>query len=247
MGELIRALQRLQEIELELAHLRRREERKTRQIRTAEREIRRLDEEVTVLRVEYARQQKDLEHLDRDVKHREASILKHREELLRARTNKDYSAVLTAINTEKADSAKVEKLAMEKLGGLESVQGQVSAQSQKQAAVRERLEAARRSLDEFRAKTADQRTSLQQERDAAADALPPTAMATFSRVAERHDGEALAEIIRLHPKREEYACGGCNMQVPLDSVNTVRLQDEIRLCPSCGRILCLPGSQGAGP
>ena len=246
MGELIRALQRLQEIELELARLRRREERKTRQIRTAERAIRRLDEEVTELRVECIRQQKDLDHLDRDVKSRDASILKHREELLRARTNKDYSAILTAINMEKADSAKIEKLAVEKLGGLESIQEQVNVRTQEQAEVRNRLEAARQDVEEFRVQTADQRTSLQQERDAAADALPPSAMATFTRVAERHDGEALAEIIRLHPKREEYACAGCNMQVPLDSVNTVRLQDEIRLCPSCGRILCLPGSEAAG-
>jgi predicted nucleic acid-binding Zn-ribbon protein len=243
MGELIRALQRLQEIELGLARLRRREERKTRQIRTAEREIRRLDDGVSELRVECAQQQRDLEHLDRDVKSREAAILKHREELLRARTNKDYSLILTAINTEKADSAKIEKLALAKLGGLESVQEKVNARSQEQEAVRERLEAAKRSLEEFRDQTADERTSLQQERESAADAVPPSAMATFTRVAERHDGEALAEIIRLHPKREEYACGGCNMQVPLYSVNTVRLQDEIRLCPSCDRILCQGGSQ----
>ncbi len=198
------------------------------------------------MRADCAQRQKEVDQLDQEVKSRETSILKHREELLRARTNKDYAVVLTAINTEKADSAKIETLALEKLGGLETVQAQVEDCTAAQNQVKAKLETAVRALEEYRAQTADQRADLSQRRDAAAEAVPPTAMATFTRVADRHEGEALAEIMRLHPKREEYACGGCNMQVPLDAVNTVRLQNEIRLCSSCGRILCPAEAATAG-
>ncbi len=239
MGELISALQRLQEIELRISRLRRREERKARQIEQLEADFRRMQDEIAGFQAECRRQQVEVDQLDREVETREASILRHREELLKARTNKDYSAILTAINAEKADSAKIEKLALEKLGSLETAQAEVDARLKIQAESGERIAAAQRDLEEYQASTADERRDLQQQRDAAAEAVPPTAMATFTRVAERHAGEALAEVIRQHPKRQEYACGGCNMQVPLDAVNTVRLQNEIRLCPSCGRILCL--------
>ncbi len=237
MGELISALHRLQDIELEISRLRRQEERKARQVSIAERQIRQIDEEVGELQSRCALQQRELDQLEQEVKGREASILKHRDELLRARTNKDYSAILTAINMEKADTGKIEKAALEKLAEVEALQEQVQAQVEERDSISERLKVAESALKDYRAKTADQRADLEKQREAASDALPTTAKATFSRVAERHDGEALAEILKLHPKREEYACGGCNMQIPLDSVNNVRLQDEIRMCPTCGRIL----------
>jgi len=246
MGGLIDALQRLQEIELRINHLRRQEEKEARQVHSAERQIRRIERERAELQAECARHQKELDRLDGDIKSREAAILKHREELLRVRTNKDYSAILTAINTEKADSTKIERLAMEKLAELERVQAELKDRTEESRAMQKRRDAAKEALEAHREKTAGQWAELQEQREAATNALPPTALHTFTRVAERHNGEALAEITRLHPKREEYACGGCNMQIPLDSVNAVRLQNELRLCTSCGRILCLPTSLATG-
>lgn len=237
MGRLIGALQRLQEIEIELGRVRRQEERKAQNIRDAERQARKVEDELAKLQAEGECARRELEQLEREVKTREASILRHREELLRARTNKDYAAVLTAINTEKADSAKIERAALEKLGEVERVQQQIDAHLQRQQAILERLAAGRQAMKEYREQTADQRSQLEHQRDLATTALPSSAVAMFTRVATRHDGEALAEITRLHPKREEYACSGCNMQVPLDSVNAARSLDEIRLCPNCGRIL----------
>ena len=243
MGELIAALQRLQEIELELGRLRRQEERKAQNIRNAER---RIDEKLAELQMNCERRRGELDQLDREVKAREASILKHREELLKARTNKDYAAILTAINTEKADSAKIERAALEKLAEFERIQDEVNAQNQQQESAQQRSAAARQALEEHREKTADERRQLEQQRDAATADLPPITLATFTRVASRHNGEALAEIMRLHPKREEYACSGCNMQVPLDCVNAARSMDEIRLCPTCGRILHVPTAAATG-
>ena len=87
--------------------------------------------------------------------------------------------------------------------------------------------------------TQEEREELLGRRREGSEGLPPTALATFTRVAEKHDGEGLAEVIRLHPKREEYACGGCNMTVPLDHVNALAARDEIQYCLVCGRILYL--------
>jgi len=242
MGEILDALHCLQEIELQLSDLRRAEERKGRQVRNAQREIRKLDDRIAGLRADQAARQAEANHFDGDVTRREESITRHRVALLEARTNKDYAAILTSINTEKADSAKIEKLALEKLAELERVQEAVEACLQQRVTAEQHLEKCEQALQEFLESTAEQRQTLEAQRDTAASGLPPSTMSIFARVAAKHDGEALAEVIRLHPRREEYACGGCHMTVTLDRVSVLRSRDEVQFCGACERILYLPSS-----
>ncbi|MFQ5489992.1 MAG: zinc ribbon domain-containing protein [Phycisphaerae bacterium] len=246
MGELIEALHKLQEIELQMSRLRRGEDDKLRQVRIVERKISRIDDQLEELDHERSPLQLEVEQLDADVRGREASILKHREELLKARTNKDYSAILTAINTEKADTAKLESLALEKMGQLERFQTQADTLKAERELLVKRMEHAQQAVQAYRDRTADERADCQARREEASVALPPTALSTFNRVAERHEGQALAEIERLSPKLEEFACGGCNIKVPLDTINELRSRDEIRFCGNCGRILYLEVTQATG-
>ncbi|MHC4063035.1 MAG: zinc ribbon domain-containing protein [Planctomycetota bacterium] len=244
MGGILDALHRLQEIETQLNRLRREEEQKARVIRNVARQVHKIDQELARLEAEQAARQAEVDQLDQDVKTREAVILRHREALLKARTNKDYAAILTSINTEKADTAKIERLALDKLGEVERLSEQATSRAQQRDALEQRQASYKLALEDYRQETADERERLQAQRDIAANDLPSTALATFTRVADKHEGEALAEMVRLHPKREEYACCGCNMTVTLESVNALRSRDEIQFCKVCGRILYL-GSPAA--
>ena len=133
-------------------------------------------------------------------------------------------------------------LALEKLRELESFQETVGACHQERLAAEQRLETCKQALQEYLNTTTEQRRALQAQRDATAEEVPPSTLGTFLRVAEKHDGEALAEMLRLHPRREEYACGGCHMTVTLDRVSAMRSRDEIQFCGACGRILYLPST-----
>lgn len=239
MGRILDALHALQEIETELGRLRRGENDRTRLVRSAERQIRRTNEKLSQFESERAATQLEVDHYDTQVKSRDDTISKHREALLTARTNKDYAAILTSINTEKADSAKVEKLALEKLTEFERITEQVAGCAEEKSKFDARLAKANKAVQDYLDETQEEREELLERRREASEGLPPTALATFTRVAEKHDGEGLAEVIRLHPKREEYACGGCNMTVPLDHVNALAARDEIQYCLVCGRILYL--------
>ncbi len=35
-------------------------------------------------------------------------------------------------------------------------------------------------------------------------------------------------------------CGACNMRLPIGTINTLMRGEDIQLCDSCGRYLCLP-------
>ena len=42
---------------------------------------------------------------------------------------------------------------------------------------------------------------------------------------------------KLHPRREEFACGGCNMTVTLEVVEILKSNKQLEVCKSCGRVL----------
>ncbi|RMF82007.1 MAG: hypothetical protein D6744_06460, partial [Planctomycetota bacterium] len=81
---------------------------------------------------------------------------------------------------------------------------------------------------------------LRREKAAAAEQLEPQVRALFDRLAERYEGEVLAEVQRTNPRRDEFVCGGCHIALRPDVPNTLKIRDEILTCKTCGRILYLP-------
>ncbi|MFQ5412860.1 MAG: zinc ribbon domain-containing protein [Phycisphaerae bacterium] len=243
MGELLDALHRLQAIELQVAKIRDGEAGRARRVSIHKRRVKLVDEKVDSAEAQVRERQRRIDALTLDVAARDETISKHRDALSKAKTNKEYAAVLAAINTEKADNAKIEREILEL---MEEVQRLIDARDN---TINERAEHAARVADaegalrEYELKHKPDCARLQMERDECAKDLPASAVAAFRRVAERHGGAALVPIVRTHPKREEYACGGCNMKVTLEAINALRSRDDIRYCNVCGRILYLEASE----
>ncbi|MCP4590593.1 MAG: hypothetical protein GY842_07610 [bacterium] len=237
MGDILDALQRLQEAERQLGELRSGEEARRTQVRASQRQLeecqRQLDDRVDSLR----RQDVDIQSAELDVASREEIIKKHRVALNQAKTNKEYAAVLTTINTEKADTSKLESRLLELMGVRDTAQEAHDKQATEQVRLGERQARCAANLSEYLERTRERMEELTRERAEIAETLPPTAVATFDRAAERHEGEALAPVTKTSPKRDEYVCGGCNMAITLETVNALFSRDEVVLCKICGRIL----------
>jgi predicted nucleic acid-binding Zn-ribbon protein len=183
--------------------------------------------------------QMKIDALSLDVATQEESIDRHRQALNKAKTNKEYAAILTAMNTEKADSSKTETAVLQHMDELSKIKGEASTIEVEKAKVLESLAAAETSLKAFDEQSTAELTRLHGERDAIAAKIHLQAVETFNRVAQHHDGEALAAVTKLRPKRDEWSCGGCNMKVTLEVVNSLQTRDEIQTCKVCGRILYL--------
>ncbi|MGB2986943.1 MAG: C4-type zinc ribbon domain-containing protein [Phycisphaerae bacterium] len=239
MGKTLEALHRLQAIERKLAELRRNREAKTRRLEYHQRQIRKADEKLQKNQLAIRERQKRFDALQLEVTSREESIDKHRQVLNRAKTNKEYAAILTAMNTEKADNAKLETGILQLMEEIQNVKDEVATVGAEKAKVLGEAAHAEEVLCTYNAESQQQRDDLQAERDTCAEQIPPAMLAMFNRVAEHLDGEAMAPITKLHPKRDEYACSGCNMKVTLDVVNALQTRDEIQPCKVCGRILYL--------
>jgi len=239
MGTLLESLQQLQQIESKLHELRQKINRKKRSIRAHERKLVTLEAEIAAKHEETKSAQMASDTLDLEVKGREQEIAKLRENLNKARTNKEYSVLLTQINTAKADNLKVEERILQKMTAVDEAKEAEQKLCHEREQLQRRIEELGRVSDSFAAEVADDLASFQRQRDEIAEELPPSALAAFNRVAEKHDGEAMARIDRPDPRRSDYICEGCNMSIATEVVNALMTKDEIQVCQICGRILYL--------
>jgi predicted nucleic acid-binding Zn-ribbon protein len=239
MGQILEALHSLQAVETQLATIRRRHEAKARQVEMQRRRVAEADERLKENQRIARERQVRLDALALDVAAREEEIAKQREALNKAKTNKEYAAILTAINSAKADNSKLESNILQLMEEIQRLtDGGASIEAEK-ARWQASLEAAATELRAYDDESRDQRLQLEASRDQCAQDIAPTALATFTRVAGRHDGEAMVPIMKTHPKRDEYICTGCNMKIALEVVNTLQTRDELQLCAVCGRVLYL--------
>ncbi len=239
MGEILDSLRKLQKIERDLGRFRAKENSFRRKANKNKREIDKIEAEYKEHLADLTRCQMEIDNADLDIKAREESMNKHRLALNGAKTNKEYAAILTALNTEKADTAKCESRVLELMAKKEDLQSQSKTYDSERKICEERVQKALKQLEEYVSKTKADCEKLEAKRREVAETVPPSALQTFEKVADKNDGEAMAEVIRLNSRSDDYICDGCNMSIPLEHINRLRSSDDILICATCGRILYL--------
>ena len=239
MGPILNSLVDLQKIEIDLRKARTKLQRGRQRIKAQQQRIEQLnaavkakEEESKLAKLQYAK-------LELELRTDESEIAKLRLALNTAKTNKDYSAILTQINTDKADKAKLEDQLLQLLTQIET------DQADKRELI-QNLEVEDQKLAEISEQVAEKTATVQIDVDqleaqykTAAAHVPPTEQSLFKRLADRFDGAVLAEVSQMNGVRKEYSCGGCYMSVPLESVNSLMSKDDVLTCSNCGRILVL--------
>jgi predicted nucleic acid-binding Zn-ribbon protein len=237
MGEVLNTLQQLQKIELKLAAIRRNLESRARKVTAQQRNAAEAEERLRQNLMATRQLTAKLDAATLEVAVKDEAISKHREALNKAKTNKEYAAILSAMNTEKADTAKNENDILVQMEEVQSLKNHGTAILEEKAKYLEGVAAAEAALKAYEKSCAEELGTLRASREKFAESIAPGTLSVFTRVAEHHDGEAMASVIKLHPKRNDWACSGCNMNVSLPIVDSLRIKDEIQICQFCGRIL----------
>ncbi len=241
MSATLDALQALQQVTLKLTALRSKIERKKRSVHSHDRRQAAHEAELVAKHEVIMQRQSTVDQLELEVKTYEAKTIHLREALNKTKTNKEYAALLTQINTGKADNSKLEDRILEGLNELEKLRSEEQVIRSKIEDEKQALANARKAAEAFEQDSQAEVEALGRERAEAASAVPSTTLSVFERVAERHDGEALAQVVQPHPKRQEFMCDGCNMGVTLEQFVTLQAGSDILLWYSCGRVLVLDG------
>ena len=212
----------------------------TKNVRIQERRINDLSEKLRLAQSKLREAQTQSGSLDLDLKSRDAHIEKLRTQQQTAKNNKEYQTFLIEINTAKVDRSKVEEQTLKTMEQVETLQNEVKTLAASVEAEQAKLAQMRNEVGDRAASVQAEIDRLGPERESAAAAVPPNALNMFNRMAEAHDGEAMAPITRPDKRREEYVCGGCNMEMAVDVYNRLHTRDEVIVCSSCKRLLYIP-------
>jgi len=243
MGPVLKGLIKLQSVENRLRAVRAKLNRCRRNVIIQENLVRSLQSAFGAKKEEIQLTKVQSDRLELELKTKDEAISRLRASLNAAKTNKEYAAVLTQLNTTKADNSKVETQILDLMRGIEADEAEL-AEIQKQIEEQKRnLEQIRKESEQSAAKYEAEIEEIQGEWSQASQTIPAGPLGLFNRVAETYDGEALAVIGRQEGRTETYTCGGCFMGIPAELVNILMTKDDIIRCPNCTRILVLESLQ----
>jgi len=236
---MLESLMALQQIELQIVDIRRQLAAKQDSVARQAHKVRAAEQALLAQREELQRAQIEMDEVDLDLKARNAHISKLRDNLNAVRTNKEYAAVLSQLNNEKADLSRLESRAYELMAAVEARKKSLTEHQETLEQEAKRLAILESQLAEAQGSLADRLTSLERQREQASRNLDPKTLELFNRISERYDGEVMARVIQVHPRRQEYLCEGCNMSLAAERANSLMTRDEVITCDNCGRILHL--------
>ncbi|MFA5424663.1 MAG: C4-type zinc ribbon domain-containing protein [Phycisphaerae bacterium] len=243
MGPVLSGLVKLQSVENRLRAAKNKLARCRRNVIIQENQIRTLTSSFEAKKEEVKLTRVQSDRLELELKSRDEAIAKLRASLNTAKTNKEYAAVLTQLNTTKADNSKIETQILDLMKDIEADETESKKIEEQIAEQKKALEKVRTESEQLSVKYQAEIDQIQKEWDDTAKDVPADALEIFKRVADTYDGEALSTVEEQEGRNDNYSCGGCFMSITSETVNLLMTKDDIIRCPNCTRILVL-GSGG---
>jgi len=208
MPKTLEALLKLQSVERQLVEVRRQLKAKGAALELQQKRLEELQGEYKALRQEHQTRQKDIGSFELDLKSRDEQVTKLRLMLNTAKTNKEYAAILTQINTIKADTSRQEEQALRLMQTADDVQRRAEEIKGQIQQTEEHLEEIRRTSAEDVAKLQAMQEGLEAKREAAADRVPRQHLSIFNRIAATREGEVMARSKWSATSRRTSTCAG---------------------------------------
>ena len=238
MGPVLTSLVDLQAVENELRNTKAKLKKANQALLRQQHKIKQLHESQIAKKEQILQTKKHYDGLDLDRKSREDDIAKMRVALNSARTNKEYSTVLSRINTDKADLSKLEEKLLQIMMEIEALEQETAKFEEQIITEEQNLAKVQNDLETTKDSIQGTLESLETKKSDLSNAIDPKHFDMFDRLADRYDGEALSVIVQ-----KDRTCDGCYMSIPLELVNRLLTRDEVITCPSCGRIMTIKKSE----
>ena len=176
------------------------------------------------------KQRKDRE-LDLAVK--EENIKKLQAQLYTLKTNKEYQTMIQQINDAKADASLVEDKILESMDQVEKSKSDMEKEKQHLKEEEQIFNAGKKKIEDRIKEIDDRLAQLEAQRKQAAPNIDRKILSQYERILTSRDGLAIVAAI-------DNSCKGCNMFVPPQVINLIKMYERIITCEVCNRILYIP-------
>ncbi len=239
MGPVLNALVKLQSVETRLRAAQAKLTRCRRKVIIQENQLRTLQNTLEAKKEEIQLTKMQTDRLELDLKTKDEELARFRAALNTAKSNKEYAAILTELNTAKADSNKTEQQVLELMKIVEADEAECMQLKAQIAEQLERVNEIRRENEEQAGQFEKEIEQIKKEWEQASREVPPEPLRLFGRLTETYEGEAIAICEPSDDRNSGYTCGGCFMGLTIETANRLMSRDELIRCPNCTRILVM--------
>jgi len=167
-----------------------------------------------------------------DLASKEENIKKTQSQLGQLKTNKEYQAKLTEIESLKADKSLIEEETLKLMDNVDAMKIDVEKEK-KSLETEEKSYNEKKGIAINRAKEVEILLSgLDGKRKILISGIDKKILARYEHILHGKDGLAIVKV-------DHNSCAGCFMHVPPQVENEIRMHENIITCESCARILYL--------
>jgi predicted nucleic acid-binding Zn-ribbon protein len=171
-----------------------------------------------------------------EIKGFDAKIAHLRDQMNEAKTNREYTAFLTEMNTFKTDRGAIEESALEEMSRVEAIEAEVLKIDELVLERTKLRDLAVKEVQKREADAADRLAELRAERELKAQEVPFAQREQYE-LARRDLEEPMAPIVEVNRRRMEFSCGACYMALTAETFNSLMVGTKAVQCETCGVIL----------
>ncbi len=220
----------LQELDSEIYALRNEKETKPLEIKAMEVSFEEKKQNLANLGKKSLDLQKQRKDKELELASKEEAAKKLQSQLYSLKTNKEYQTMLQQIQDAKADGSLVEEKILILFEESDQAKKEIERENIK-IKEEEKVFIEQKKKVEIRIKECDDRLAvLEAKRKQVAPGLDAKVFSQYERILNSRDGLAIVSV-------KNNSCSGCNMNIPPQVINLIKMYDNIITCEVCNRIL----------
>ncbi len=184
-----------------------------------------LDDKKTVEKLTLETKNKEIE-----INSNHETLKKYNAQLYVVKTNKEYSSLLHEIEEIKRKNSHIEDDILELMEEVDSIEKNIKEKTKNLESLQEEFNKKEKEEKDNEIILNGKLVQKKQEKEAIISKVDSTLLAKYQRISNAKDGLALVAIMGN-------SCGGCNMEIPPQTRNEIRLCSKTITCERCGRIL----------
>ncbi|MGZ3538903.1 MAG: zinc ribbon domain-containing protein [Thermodesulfobacteriota bacterium] len=236
MREQLKLLWELQKIDLELKGIKEEKDRYPR-------EMKKLDEKQKIEKERIQKEREKVESLEKTRRQKEGHLNTEQEKIKRAegrmsevKTNKEYQALLSEIDTIKEANSRIEEEILQVMDEIDELKKDLSKREKEMGSTLEKIEGERKELQEKTAQGEKAWSERVERRELLSKQIESKLVKLYNTLKEKRQGVGVVSV-----KNE--TCQGCFLNVPPQMFIEVQKNNALVRCPHCNRILYWDGDR----
>lgn len=234
LKEQIRKLVDLQQVDTQIFQLDSEKQKKPGEIKTLEFLFEEKKKSLSALEKTMLDLLKEKKDKELDLASKEENIKKLQTQLYQLKTNKEYTAMLNEIEGVKADVSLLEDQLLEKLDKIDQTKAKIEKEKHTLTEEEKRFNEEKNKIQLRLKEIDDSLAQLDAQRKTISAEVDKKILSRYERILEGRDSLAIVKVV-------DQACKGCNMSVPPQMINLIKMYERIVSCEVCQRILYLEG------